>query len=187
MIPDPKRITSGGRANPPGFAYLYFATDEKTALAEMRPWVGESVTLAIFETKKEIKLVVCEAGVANPWNRLLDKHPSAEKLDEYVWHDISEAFARPVSREDHERAYVPTQILAEAFKVEGFGGLAYSSGLERGMNIVLFDVRAAKLTRRFVYTLEKVRYDFHADCNHAIYREKNGMGQCIMEIHTKSP
>src|SRR5437763_643649 len=57
MIPDPKYIKRGGRANPPGFAYLYLATDERTALAEMRPWVGESLTLAIFEIKKEIKII----------------------------------------------------------------------------------------------------------------------------------
>jgi RES domain-containing protein len=62
MVPDPKYVKHGGRANPHGFAYLYFATDEKTALAELRPWVGESLTLAIFKIKKKTKIVDCQAG-----------------------------------------------------------------------------------------------------------------------------
>jgi hypothetical protein len=55
-------------------------------------------------------------------------------------------FAKPIYS-------VPTQILAETFKAEGFDGVAYRSGLERGTNIVLFDARVAKPTHRFVYTL----------------------------------
>ena len=176
MIPDPKRIKIGGRANPPGLAYLYLANRPETALAEMRPWIGGSVTLAVFEIKKDIELVLCQTGAGNPWERLLDKRPSAEEFDNYVWYDISRAFGRPVSQEDQERAYVPTQILAEAFKAEGYDGLAYCSGLERGTNIVLFDVRAAKLICRFVYTLQKVHYDFHADPNHAIPRKNGNRG-----------
>jgi hypothetical protein len=189
MIPDPKHIKSSGRANPPGFAYLYLATTPETALAEMRPWVGESLTLAIFEIKKDIKLVVCQTGTEDWEERLFEENPSADKVEKYVWNDISRAFARPVNREDQENAYVPTQILAEAFKAERVDGLAYHSGLERGTNVVLFDVRMAKPIRhcRFVYTLKKVRYDFEAVPNHAIYHEKDGVAQCMTEIHTESP
>jgi hypothetical protein len=105
------------------------------------------------------------------------------------WNDISTAFARPVNREDQESAYLPTQILAEAFKAEGFDGLAYRSGLERGTNIVLFNARVAKQTYRFAYTLPKVRYDFKAVPNYAIWRKnkKTGVGQGIVEINTESP
>ena len=187
MILDPKCIKNGGRANPPGFAYLYLATKPETSLAEMRPWVGESLTLAIVENQQNIQLVVCQAGTEDWEERLFEEKPSADNIEKYVWNDISKAFARPVSREDQESAYLPTQILAEAFKAEGFDGLAYRSGLERGTNVVLFDVRVAKLTHRFVYTLKKVQYDFEAVPNYAIYRRKDGGGECITEIHTESP
>src|SRR5437667_1977571 len=83
MIPRPKYIKSGGRANPPGFAYLYLATNEETALAEMRPWVGESLTLATFRIRKDIKLVVCQAGAEDLEERLFEENPSAQKLDQY--------------------------------------------------------------------------------------------------------
>jgi hypothetical protein len=187
MVPDPKYVKHGGRANPHGLAYLYLATDEKTTLAEMRPWVGESLTLAIFKIKKKIKIVDCQAGAENWGERIFDENPSAKKLDKYVWNDISKAFSRPVNREDQESSYLPTQILAEAFKAEAFDGLAYRSGLERGANVVLFDVHVAKLTHRFVYTLKKVLYDFEAVPNYGIYRKKDGRGECITEIRTESP
>jgi RES domain-containing protein len=187
MIPKPKFVKDGSRANPTGFAYLYLASTPETALAEMRPWVAESVTLAIFEIKKNIQIVVCRAGAENWEERLFEKRPSAMKIDQYVWNDISTAFARPVNREDQENAYLPTQILAEAFRAEGFDGLAYRSGLERGTNIVLFNVHVAKLTHRFVYTLKKVRYDFEAAPNYGIYRKKDGTYQCLTEIQTESP
>lgn len=187
MIPAPKFVKNGGRANPPGIAYLYLASTEETALAEMRPWLAESVTLAKFETKRKIQLVVCRAGAENWEERLFEKRPSAKKIDQYVWNDISKAFARPVNREDQVSAYLPTQILAEAFKAEGFDGLAYQSGLEKGTNVVLFNVHAAKLIHRFVYMLKKVRYDFEAVPNHGIYREKDGTQPYLTEIHTESP
>ena len=187
MLPDSKYIKNGLRASPSGFAYLYLATDERTALAEMRPWVGESITLATFKIKKSIKIVDCQPGPENWGERLFDEKPSTEKVDKYVWNDISKAFSRPVNREDQESAYLPTQILAEAFKAEGFDGLAYRSGLERGTNVVLFNVRVAKLIHPFVYTLKKVRYDFEAVPNFGIYRQKDGDGQYIAEIHTESP
>jgi hypothetical protein len=187
MVPNPK-IKRSGRANPPGFAYLYLATDVKTALAEMRPWVGESLTLAVFKIKKKLKLVVCQAGGEALGGRRFEQNLSAGKVDSCVWDDISGAFARPVNREDQEDAYLATQILAEAFKAEGFDGIAYRSGLERGTNIVLFDVNVAEPIRRFLYTLKKVRYDFEAAPNYGIYRKKkDGTGQCLTDIQTESP
>ena len=187
MVPDPMYIKRGGRANPSGFAYLYLATDERTALAEMRPWVGESLTLAIFEIQKDINIVVCQAGPEDLGVRLFEESHSPEKIDQYVWNDISRAFGRPVNREDQESAYLPTQILAETFRAEGFDGLAYRSGLERGTNVVLFDHRIANLTHRFVYALQKVRYDFAALPNFAIHRVKDSGRQVIDEIHAESP
>jgi hypothetical protein len=188
MVPDPKYIKHGGRVNPPGFAYLYLANNAETALAEMRPSVGESVTLAIFELQQDVNLVVCRPGPENALEWLFEEKPSADKLNKYVWNNISEALGRPVNQGDQESAYVPTQILAEVFKAEGFDGLAYRSGLERGTNVVLFDVRVAKQTHhRFVYTLKKVRYVFEAAPNYAIYRQKSDGGQALTEIQTESP
>jgi len=187
MIPDAKLIRRGGRANRPGIAFLYLATNEMTALAEMRPGVGQSLTLAVFETQRELELVICQPGVDDLEERFLSKSPAKKMIDEWVWNDIGRAFSRPVNREDHDNAYLPTQLIAEALKAEGFDGLAYRSGLERGANVVLFEVQAAKLVQpAFAYTVAKVSYDFEAVPNHAICRQKDGKLHCLTEIRTES-
>jgi hypothetical protein len=187
MVPNPQYIKKGGRANPPGFAYLYLADSPKTALAEMGRWVGQSLTLATFELRQDVNLVVCRAGPEHATDRFFEEKPSPVKLSKYVWNDISEAFSRPVSREDREIAYVPTQILAEAFKADGFDGLVYRSGLERGSNVVLFNKDIAKLIHRYVYTVKKVCYDFEAAPYHEIHLKKPDGLEAMTEIHTESP
>lgn len=186
MVPDQKNIKKPGRANPPGFAYLYLANNPGTALAEMRPWVGESLSIAVFEIQKDVKLIACQQQPENLGERIFEENPSAEKVELYVWNDISRAFARPVNREEKESAYIPTQILAEAFKAEDFDGLAYQSSLSRGTNLVLFDKKVAKLVRSYAYTLKKVRYDFDAVPNYGIYLRKPDGHEYLGEIHTES-
>ena len=44
--PTPELVKKGQRANPAGIAYLYLASDEETALAEVRAEPGAEVTLA---------------------------------------------------------------------------------------------------------------------------------------------
>ena len=56
--------------------------------------------------------------------------------------------------------YVPTQIIAELFKVSGFDGIAYRSSLGHGHNIALFDLDAAKLINCFLFEVKKITFDF---------------------------
>ncbi len=186
MIPDAQFIKEGGRANPAGVAYLYLASDEKTALAEMRPWVNESTTLATFQPTKALKIVRCDRRRSFSLSRYLYSDHSSAQIQKYVWQDIGEAFSRPVTREERESLYVPTQILAQAFQAEGFDGIAYHSGLERGINVVLFDPTNARLVHRFAYSLKRVRYDFEAIPNHAICRGKDSESLIIDKIKTDS-
>ena len=49
----------------------------------------------------------------------------------------------PVDPEDIEAEYVPTQILADLFKQNGYEGIVYKSSLGDENNIALFDLEAA--------------------------------------------
>ncbi len=169
MIPSAQFIKEGGRANPAGIAYFYVASDAATAMAEMRPWVAESISLALFETVKPLKIVRCQPGSRTSLGRYLYSEHTSSEIEKFVWSDIGHAFARPATREERQSAYIPTQVLAEAFKAEGFDGVAYHSSLERGLNLVIFDLKALKLVRRFAYTLKRVRYDFKAVPNYEIH------------------
>lgn len=172
LIPNAKYISKGGRANPAGFAYLYLATDPETAMAEMRPWVGESITLGMFETVESLRVVVCQTLPEDILQRYCEKDHTPDEIERFVWNDIARAFSRPVERDDEEKFYLPTQILAEAFKAEGFDGVSYPSGLAQGTNLVLFDLKRANLVQRYAYTTKRVRFEFEAVPNYAICVQK---------------
>src|SRR6202022_2082120 len=55
--------------------------------------------------------------------------PSNEAVTKNVWTRIDQAFSEPVRHSDDHADYVPTQILAECFKKEGYDGIFYRSKL----------------------------------------------------------
>ena len=148
-----------GRANPKGIAYLYLATSRETALAEVRPWVGSMVSVAQFKTIRELRLVNCTTDEKGR-RVYLDKEPSPPEREEAVWAEIDRAFAQPVNPSDDLADYIPTQIIAELFKANGFDGVAYRSSLGREHNVALFDIDAAELVNRFLFELESLKFKF---------------------------
>ena len=168
MKPIPERA-SEGRVNPLGIPYLYLATDEKTAISEVRPWVGSYVTVAEFETRRPLKVVDCSRCEIDPivrTSRDFDmlfklKPPSPEETTEIVWRWIDLAFSEPVDRDDSVAGYVPTQIIAELFKVNGFDGIEYRSVFNGGKNLALFDLSSAEqVGEGKVVQVTKIDLDF---------------------------
>jgi hypothetical protein len=125
MLPKNEHAKEGGRANPPGIAYLYGASNPETALAECRPWLHEEITLGLFKADRDLRVVVCDQ---QPDDTDIFSELEGTLKDEQrknrVWADIGAAFSVPVNRNDAAVSYIPTQILAEAFKAEGADGLA---------------------------------------------------------------
>jgi RES domain len=58
MMPRADRATEG-RVNPKGIPCLYMASHEETAIAEVRPWIGSFVSVAIFAILREQRVVDC--------------------------------------------------------------------------------------------------------------------------------
>ncbi len=52
----PAQLAGHGRLNPRGIPYLYLASDELTAISEVRPWKDAELTLAEFRTIRTLKL-----------------------------------------------------------------------------------------------------------------------------------
>ncbi len=148
-----------GRANPKGIPCLYLATAKQTALAEVRPWLGSKVSIAIFKTLRELKVLDCSAADRNT-NVFFGNGPPQER-EGCVWNHINNAFARPVSPTDDVAEYVGTQIIAELFKADGFDGIVYQSSLStEGLNVALFDVNAAELVNCGLSELQSLRFEF---------------------------
>lgn len=133
-----------GRVNSRGIPCLYLANLEKTAIAETRPWVGAHVSVAQFKTTKNLRIVDCSVG----YNKIpiFMEEPSLDERVDAVWASIDRAFAEPLGPSDNHLSYVPTQILAELFKAEGYDGIGYkSSCCSTGFNLALFDCDSAYL------------------------------------------
>ena len=56
--------------------------------------------------------------------------------------------------------YVPTQIIAELFKNEGYDGVVYKSSYEKGLNVVLFNLDSVQILNRHLFELRKICFEF---------------------------
>lgn len=112
----PRRdMVTESRANPKGIPYLYLATDRDTAMAEVRPWLDADISVAEFHTMRDLKLIDCSVHDNEAFHQLGKTDPVA--IERIVWADIDIAFSNPVTESDYSVGYVPTQIIAELFKL----------------------------------------------------------------------
>jgi hypothetical protein len=161
MKPCPNKA-GDGRANPRGIPCLYMATLKTTAILEVRPWIGAYVSIAQLCLSEEVKIIDCTQDDFDYFDythgtisqdgtiKKLARKEELEENEKMVWGGINRAFSMPSQREDESIDYIPTQILAERFKLSGFGGIAYKSnfGGEKGFNIALFNLDAAEVVGR---------------------------------------
>ena len=190
MRPKPEKA-SDGRINSKGIPCLYLATDEKTAISEMRPWVGSYVTIAQFKTLKDLKVIDCSRGEIDPMAMTaahLDKlwklkQTTPEEDIKTIWRWIDLAFSEPVDRNDKgERNdkivnYEITQIIAELFKTNGFDGVKYKSLLNNGENVALLDINAAKqIGDGKVFQVTRINVDFEQKWPFVFKKRKNNVG-----------
>jgi hypothetical protein len=140
----PKEQATAGRANPAGIPYLYLASDDQTACAEVRAEPGHGVTIGKFRIAESVKLLdvaTIMRGI-DPFAHIdLKCEMERSNLVRAFAHDLS----RPVLAEDATLSYVPTQYLAEYFAASGFDGIRYRSSVAVGTNLVLFDPAKARL------------------------------------------
>ncbi|WP_407112419.1 RES family NAD+ phosphorylase [Bradyrhizobium sp. LMG 9283] len=156
---------SEGRANPRGIPCLYVADDRDTALAEVRPWIGATISLAQLQVNRELTVIDCSRHHAKgSFVKVIGK--SDLTRDDGIWIAIDQAFATPVSKDVEAREYVATQILAELFKAAGFDGIVYKSLLtDKGYNLALFNLADADVINCGLYSTNSIRFDFRESGN----------------------
>lgn len=153
---------SEGRANPRGIPYLYLATTRNTSLAEVRPWIGATISVAQLKIRRDLKVIDCSKHHSmDSFISLLGDH--TRPMEDGIWMAIDRAFATPVSRDEESKEYVPTQITAELFKSEGFDGIVYKSLLsDDGFNLAIFNLDDAQVFHCALYKAAAIHFDFQA-------------------------
>lgn len=173
MKPRPNQANEG-RANPAGISVLYLGTTEQTAISEVRPWIGASLSVAQFKILKRLKAIDLSRGhgqssflVAGIPYMHTDEAVNSNEKEEAVWIDIDNAFSRPVTLSDGEADYVPTQILAELFRNAGYDAIIYKSQFgEKGYNIALFNVNDADAINCAPYDVTEIEVKFKVTGDH---------------------
>lgn len=157
-------MATEGRVNPKGIPCLYLATTKETAMSECRPWVGSEVSVAQFRIVRDLTIIDCSVHHSlHPLYFKADEgfyEPDESEREKAVWAFIDQAFSRPVVSNENQAHYVPTQVIAEVFKSNGFDGVAYKSTLGSGHNIALFDLAAATLVNCTLFDVKSVCFEF---------------------------
>jgi len=146
-----------GRVNPKGIPALYLTTDIKTAIAEVRPWVGSYVSLGKFKLMRNLK-VVDFSKEDNTSLGYYAEEPTSKHRTSIIWAQIGQIFSMLVSDDPSTACYAPTQIIAETFHQQGFDGLVYKSSLGPGLNVAFFSLDAADVVTRSLDQVESVSF-----------------------------
>jgi hypothetical protein len=167
MIPIAVKSKSG-RVNPDGIPCLYLSDNLETALSEVRPWIKEKVSIAIFKVIKDLKII--DFSGIEPLSRFYFKEPEDTKIKEKeVWASVNRAFSQPVIIENQDKDYIPTQIISEWFKNSGFDGIKYKSVLASGNNYALFNLRDAIPINGVIFEVENIKYKYRQCINPVKY------------------
>lgn len=136
----PSKISvNGGRANPKGIPYLYLASGYDTAIAEIRPAKGQSVTVGFFKVIKKLRVV--RFSKMSPFKLVLadsEDNMNLSKINkvlEFIMHKLSE----PINPLIADIEYLTTQYICEEIKHMGFNGVSFPSAMGTGTNYALFN------------------------------------------------
>lgn len=137
----PPSHARNNRMSPAGISFFYGTLDIDTAIAEIRPSVGDKIAAASFEVCRNIYVLDFSKTPAatSPFSETY-----AFRFEEFVLpflEHFAEDISKPIRRDDALIDYVPTQIFTEylRFSKNQLDGLLYRSSMRNGGNcIVLF-------------------------------------------------
>lgn len=137
-----KENNTAGRGNPDHIRYLYLSEDSITPVYEVKPTIGQNISVAKFKSLRDLKLY--DFTVAN-----------TDPLELNLFNIISEKFSMPNYGDTTK--YLPTQYLAELIKSMGFDGIRFKSSLNKDrVNVMLFNVDDCKVMSSDLVTVKNI-------------------------------
>lgn len=143
----PPRGTAGaGRCNPKGVSYLYAALEEHTAIAEIRPFIKDSISVAVLKPTRDLCLVNFDFEPTDVVNGR-----------DFLFNDIQRDFSQINKTQNGD--YLITQFIASFIEHLGYDGLCFRSSLVKdGTNYVIFNPSdCPAISSKLVY-LSEVNY-----------------------------
>lgn len=129
----PVGVSSAGRANSRYSSYFYCADNGPTAASEIKPNIGDYISLASFTVTQELRLI-----------RLTEKEiVGIGTMSDLYQNIIARHFTAPVS-DAHD--YYLTQFISDEIRKLGVDGICYQSHFTNGNNYVIFNCPMKTLT-----------------------------------------
>ena len=153
----PAEKSRPGRANPIGIPYLYVASDERTAIAEIRPTVLDKVSIAKLQLNDDLRII----NLKNL--RSLSPFQFGDDIRSFVLYQgflaiLSNELSKPIHPNLSNLEYIPLQYLCELIKNLGYDGVTYNSSVGEGYNLAAFSEN--KFYRISVHNFEVVDLDY---------------------------
>ena len=144
----PRDKTKAGRMNVEFIPVFYASFSPETALAEMRPSIGDSLAIGEYRLTRPIKVFDFTAFDSLEYIQELSNEERARAYAhtryDFIQH-VQDEISKPVTQHQKQLEYIPTQIIAE-YLSEHFGcdAIIYKSSIFRqrnatARNIVLFN------------------------------------------------
>lgn len=150
----PPPMASTGRLNRSGVAMLYLTSNPETAIAEIRPHPGHTISVGAFRNNDAVRIADFDPDIA-----VFSSSDARLALFEIV-HAFDRSMSTPVTP-DKQTPYLLTQLLAEVLRRRGFDGVRFRSSVSDGENLCIF--RPAKFAfvegHSKVCRLQSVRYE----------------------------
>ena len=122
----PAEFATAGRANPVGISYLYMASNEYTAISEVRPTVTDRVSVGTFIAKDEVRLVdLLRPGIKSPFDPDIDLELTVKHLG--YMRLLGDEISKPVNPRTSNLDYLQSQYLCEFIKTCGYDGVLFKS------------------------------------------------------------
>ncbi len=144
----PNHLATNSRMSPPGIAFLYTAGNVETAIAELHPFVGDTVATGQFVTVRALHFfdftLLDDVTYADA--NILDR-PAIHKTfkNRYLMRALHQLISSPLRAND--TSYIETQVFAEVirgYKGEKYDGIIFGSTQRPGgRNYVIFGESSA--------------------------------------------
>ncbi|WP_253264722.1 RES family NAD+ phosphorylase [Aeromonas sp. 1805] len=153
----PEYLAGSNRMSPSGISFMYTAGDYHTAIAELRPYISDTIAIGEFVTKKDLNFfdftLLDNIKIKDP--NILEDPNSKFFRYRYLLHKLHDLISRPVRPTDV--SYIDIQVLSETirnYKDGIFNGIKFKSSQKpKGFNYVLFGD----------YDDEKKAKDYHVE------------------------
>jgi len=165
--PPPEKARAG-RGNLQGQPVLYLAGDRETAIYEIRPSIGDVISLACFHTRAALEL--CDlTAMEHADTPFVESGDDFAKFVDVVRRNhgrrtMGRILGEPVRAGDEDKDYIATQFLVRTISLLGFDGVVYPSSQRQdpnARNYLLFDPGAAVQVQKEIFEercIQKIEY-----------------------------